>query len=161
VFEGEYVEQGEVISDGPLNPHDILRLLGETELARYIVNEVQEVYRLQGVGINDKHIEVIVRQMLRKVEITEQGESGFIIGEQVELPRALEEIDRLKAEDKMLPRYRRVLLGITRASLATESFISAASFQETTRVLTEAAVSGKEDDLREIGRASCRGRGWE
>jgi len=148
VFEGEYVEKGEVISDGPLNPHDILRLLGEIELARYIVNEVQEVYRLQGVKINDKHIEVIVRQMLRKVEITEQGESDYIVGEQVELPRVLDTIDALKAEDKMLPRYRRVLLGITRASLATESFISAASFQETTRVLTEAAVSGKEDDLR-------------
>ena len=148
VFEGEHVEKGEVVSDGPLNPHDILRLLGQTELARYIVNEVQEVYRLQGVKINDKHIEVIIRQMLRKVEITEQGESGFIKGEQVELSRVLNEMDRLKAADKMLPRFDRLLLGITKASLATESFISAASFQETTRVLTEAAVTGKEDDLR-------------
>ncbi|WP_111658268.1 DNA-directed RNA polymerase subunit beta' [Isoalcanivorax indicus] len=148
VFEGEHVEKGEVVSDGPLNPHDILRLLGQTELARYIVNEVQEVYRLQGVKINDKHIEVIIRQMLRKVEITEQGESGFIKGEQVELSRVLNEMDRLKASDKMLPRFDRLLLGITKASLATESFISAASFQETTRVLTEAAVTGKEDDLR-------------
>ncbi|MBZ2190442.1 DNA-directed RNA polymerase subunit beta' [Alcanivorax sp. JB21] len=148
VFEGEHVEKGEVISDGPLNPHDILRLLGETELARYIVNEVQEVYRLQGVKINDKHIEVIIRQMLRKVEITEPGESTFIKGEQAELSRVLIEIDRLKGNDKMLPRYDRLLLGITKASLATESFISAASFQETTRVLTEAAVTGKEDDLR-------------
>ena len=148
VFEGEHVEKGEVVSDGPLNPHDILRLLGQTELARYIVNEVQEVYRLQGVKINDKHIEVIIRQMLRKVEITEQGESGFIKGEQAELARVLTEMDRLKANDKMLPRFDRMLLGITKASLATESFISAASFQETTRVLTEAAVTGKEDDLR-------------
>ena len=148
VFEGESVEKGEVVSDGPLNPHDILRLLGETELARYIVNEVQEVYRLQGVKINDKHIETIIRQMLRKVEITEVGESSFIKGEQVEFARACEEIERLKREDKMLPRYDRLLLGITKASLATESFISAASFQETTRVLTEAAVTGKEDDLR-------------
>jgi DNA-directed RNA polymerase subunit beta' len=148
IFEGESVERGEVVSDGPLNPHDILRLLGEAELARYIVNEVQEVYRLQGVKINDKHIETIIRQMLRKVEITEVGESSFIKGEQVEYARLMEEIERLKAEDKMLPRGERLLLGITKASLATESFISAASFQETTRVLTEAAVTGKEDDLR-------------
>ena len=148
VFEGETVEKGEVVSDGPLNPHDILRLKGETELARYIVNEVQEVYRLQGVKINDKHIETIIRQMLRKVEITEVGESAFIKGEQVEYSRVLEERDRLTADDKALPDCQRMLLGITKASLATESFISAASFQETTRVLTEAAVTGKEDDLR-------------
>ena len=148
VFEGEKVEKGEVVSDGPLNPHDILRLMGEAELARYIVNEVQEVYRLQGVKINDKHIETIIRQMLRKVEILEVGESSFIKGEQAEYARVMEEIERLKAEDKMLPQYERLLLGITKASLATESFISAASFQETTRVLTEAAVTGKEDDLR-------------
>ena len=148
VFEGEYVEKGEVISDGPLNPHDILRLRGETELARYIVNEVQEVYRLQGVKINDKHIEVIIRQMLRKVEVTEKGDSSFIKGEQVELSRVLDESDRLSAEKADTPQWGRMLLGITKASLATESFISAASFQETTRVLTEAAVTGKEDDLR-------------
>ncbi|MFN3714935.1 MAG: DNA-directed RNA polymerase subunit beta' [Alcanivoracaceae bacterium] len=148
IFEGESVERGEVVSDGPLNPHDILRLLGEAELARYIVNEVQEVYRLQGVKINDKHIETIIRQMLRKVEITEVGESSFIKGEQVEFARFMEEIERLKADDKLRPRGDRLLLGITKASLATESFISAASFQETTRVLTEAAVTGKEDDLR-------------
>ncbi|ASK35149.1 DNA-directed RNA polymerase subunit beta' [Alloalcanivorax mobilis] len=148
VFEGESVEKGEVISDGPLNPHDILRLKGQVELARYIVNEVQEVYRLQGVKINDKHIETIIRQMLRKVEISEVGESHFIKGEQAEYARVMEENDRLKAEDKMLPQFQRLLLGITKASLATESFISAASFQETTRVLTEAAVTGKEDDLR-------------
>ena len=148
VFEGESVEKGEVVSDGPLNPHDILRLLGVTELARYIVNEVQEVYRLQGVKINDKHIETIIRQMLRKVEISGVGESSFIKGEQVEYSRVREAIDQLKGNDKMLPHFERLLLGITKASLATESFISAASFQETTRVLTEAAVTGKEDDLR-------------
>ena len=148
VFEGEHVEKGEVVSDGPLNPHDILRLMGEVELARYIVNEVQEVYRLQGVKINDKHIETIIRQMLRKVEITELGDSSFIKGEQVEYARLMEENERLNGDDKMPARGSRLLLGITKASLATESFISAASFQETTRVLTEAAVTGKEDDLR-------------
>ena len=167
VFEGEHVEKGEVVSDGPLNPHDILRLLGETELARYIVNEVQEVYRLQGVKINDKHIETIIRQMLRKVEITESGDSTFIKGEQAEYSRVLEEIDRLKPEDKELPQCQRLLLGITKASLATESFISAASFQETTRVLTEAAVTGKEDDLRGlkenvvVGRLIPAGTGYQ
>ncbi|MDF1822967.1 MAG: DNA-directed RNA polymerase subunit beta' [Alcanivoracaceae bacterium] len=167
VFEGEHVEKGEVVSDGPLNPHDILRLLGETELARYIVNEVQEVYRLQGVKINDKHIETIIRQMLRKVEITESGDSSFIKGEQAEYSRVLEEIDRLKPEDKELPQCQRLLLGITKASLATESFISAASFQETTRVLTEAAVTGKEDDLRGlkenvvVGRLIPAGTGYQ
>ncbi|MEP1895605.1 MULTISPECIES: DNA-directed RNA polymerase subunit beta' [Gammaproteobacteria] len=148
VFEGEHVEKGEVVSDGPLNPHDILRLMGEVELARYIVNEVQEVYRLQGVKINDKHIETIIRQMLRKVEITELGDSAFIKGEQIEYARLMEENERLNGDDKMPARGSRLLLGITKASLATESFISAASFQETTRVLTEAAVTGKEDDLR-------------
>tara|TARA_A100001391_G_scaffold183147_4_gene150102 strand:- start:134 stop:1540 length:1407 start_codon:yes stop_codon:yes gene_type:complete len=148
IFEGEHVEKGEVVSDGPLNPHDILRLMGEVELARYIVNEVQEVYRLQGVKINDKHIETIIRQMLRKVEITEVGDSAFIKGEQVEYARLVEENERLASEDKMRVLGQRLLLGITKASLATESFISAASFQETTRVLTEAAVTGKEDDLR-------------
>ncbi|MDR5867795.1 DNA-directed RNA polymerase subunit beta' [Halomonas koreensis] len=148
VFEGETVEKGEVISDGPSNPHDILRLLGIAELAKYIVAEVQDVYRLQGVGINDKHIEVIVRQMLRKVEITDAGDSEFIPGDQVELVRVLEENARLANEDKFPAKYQRLLLGITKASLATESFISAASFQETTRVLTEAAVTGKRDYLR-------------
>ncbi len=148
VFEGETVEKGEVISDGPSNPHDILRLLGVAELAKYITAEVQEVYRLQGVGINDKHIEVIVRQMLRKVEITEAGDSSFIPGDQIELVRVLEENARLAEQDKFPAKYQRLLLGITKASLATESFISAASFQETTRVLTEAAVTGKRDYLR-------------
>jgi len=148
VFEGETVEKGEVISDGPSNPHDILRLLGVAELAKYITVEIQDVYRLQGVSINDKHIEVIVRQMLRKVEITESGDSTFIPGDQVELARVLEENSRLETTEKFPAKYQRLLLGITKASLATESFISAASFQETTRVLTEAAVTGKRDYLR-------------
>jgi DNA-directed RNA polymerase subunit beta' len=148
VFEGEYVEKGEIVADGPFAPHDILRLKGVPALANYIVNEVQEVYRLQGVKINDKHIEVILRQMLRKVEIVDAGDSGYINGEQVERARILEENDRLVASGKEAARFEPVLLGITKASLATESFISAASFQETTRVLTEAAVSGKVDHLR-------------
>ena len=148
VFEGEYVEKGEIVSEGPLSPHDILRLKGIEELANYIVNEIQEVYRLQGVKINDKHIEVIVRQMLRKVIITAAGDSNFIKGEQVEYVSFLEENERLQAEGLVVAGGERELLGITKASLATESFISAASFQETTRVLTEAAVTGKRDYLR-------------
>lgn len=148
VFEGENVERGEVIVDGAPDPHDILRLLGVAPLANYIVNEVQDVYRLQGVKINDKHIEVIVRQMLRKVEVTNTGDTKFIKGEQVDRPRVLEENERVLAEGKLPASYVILLMGITKASLATESFISAASFQETTRVLTEAAVSGKCDDLR-------------
>jgi DNA-directed RNA polymerase subunit beta' len=148
VFEGEAVTKGEVVSDGPPNPHDILRLKGVAALADYITNEIQDVYRLQGVKINDKHIEVIVRQMLRKVEIIEMGDSDFVKGEQAEYVRVLEQNERLRAEAKQPARYVRELLGITKASLATESFISAASFQETTRVLTEAAVTGKLDTLR-------------
>ena len=148
VFEGEHVEKGEVISDGPLTPHDILRLKGVSELARYIVNEIQEVYRLQGVKINDKHIEVITRQMLRKVEVTEVGDSARIRGEQVEYRDLTDENEKLREEGLQPAKYERQLLGITKASLATESFISAASFQETTRVLTEAAVTGKADSLR-------------
>ncbi len=148
VFEGEHVEKGEVVSDGPENPHDILRLKGVNELAKYIVKEIQDVYRLQGVGINDKHIEVIVCQMLRKIEVTMPGDSDFIKGEQLEYVKALEENERLEAEGKVPMKFERVLLGITKAALATESFISAASFQETTRVLTEAAVTGKRDYLR-------------
>ena len=148
VFEGESVEKGEVISEGPFSPHDILRLKGIAELAKYIVNEIQEVYRLQGVKINDKHIEVIVRQMLRKVIITSPGDSTLIKGEQVEFTTFLEENERLQAEGLVTASGERELLGITKASLATESFISAASFQETTRVLTEAAVTGKRDYLR-------------
>ena len=148
VFEGENVEKGEVVSEGPPSPHDILRLKGIKELAKYIVNEIQEVYRLQGVKINDKHIEVIVRQMLRKVIITSSGDSSLIKGEQVEYTALLEENERLLAENMVAATGERELLGITKSSLATESFISAASFQETTRVLTEAAVTGKRDYLR-------------
>ncbi|WP_432471208.1 DNA-directed RNA polymerase subunit beta' [Amphritea sp. HPY] len=148
VFEGETVQKGEVISDGPSNPHDILRIKGVTKLAEYITTEIQDVYRLQGVGINDKHIEVIVRQMLRKVDITTSGDSSFITGEQAEFHKVIAENQRLEAEGKITAKYDRVLLGITKASLATESFISAASFQETTRVLTEGAVTGKKDYLR-------------
>ena len=148
VFEGETVEKGEVISDGPSNPHDILRLLGVVELAKYITNEIQDVYRLQGVVINDKHIEVIVRQMLRKVEIADPGDTTLLSGDQVEITQVLEENEKADAADKEPARFERLLLGITKASLATESFISAASFQETTRVLTEGAVTGKRDYLR-------------
>ncbi|MDP1708649.1 MAG: DNA-directed RNA polymerase subunit beta' [Gammaproteobacteria bacterium] len=148
VFEGEHVDRGETIVDGPPIPQDILRLLGVPALANYIVNEVQDVYRLQGVKINDKHIEVTVRQMLRKVEITDPGDTRFLKGEQTERTRLLEENRRIQGEGKMPATFEPILLGITKASLATDSFISAASFQETTRVLTEASVSGKVDDLR-------------
>ena len=148
VFEGESVEKGEVISDGPSNPHDILRILGVEALANYITSEIQDVYRLQGVVINDKHIEVIVRQMLRKVDVVSGGDTSLIKGDQIEYTQLLEENEKAEAEDKMPAQFERVLLGITKASLATESFISAASFQETTRVLTEGAVTGKRDSLR-------------
>jgi DNA-directed RNA polymerase subunit beta' len=148
VFEGENVTKGEVIADGPENSHDILRLQGVDSLAKYIVNEIQEVYRLQGVKINDKHIEVICRQMLRKAEITDMGDSSFVKGEQVEYTAILQENEKLVLEKKRPAKFERLLLGITKASLATESFISAASFQETTRVLTEASVTGKADYLR-------------
>ncbi|MEM7080710.1 MAG: DNA-directed RNA polymerase subunit beta', partial [Pseudomonadota bacterium] len=148
VFEGEQVERGETVCDGPLSAHDILRLKGVPELAAYIVNEIQEVYRLQGVTINDKHIETIVRQMLRKVEVTKSGESELIRGEQLEYNQIKAINDALSEEGREVAQFQRILLGITKASLATESFISAASFQETTRVLTEAAVTGKQDWLR-------------
>ncbi|CAA2929299.1 DNA-directed RNA polymerase subunit beta' [Arsenophonus endosymbiont of Bemisia tabaci] len=148
VFGGERVERGDVISDGPESPHDILRLRGAHSVARYITNEVQEVYRLQGVKINDKHIEVIVRQMLRKVTIVDAGSSEFLEGEQVEYARVKVANRKLEQDGKVPAIFSRDLLGITKASLATESFISAASFQETTRVLTEAAVAGKRDELR-------------
>jgi DNA-directed RNA polymerase subunit beta' len=147
VFEGERVEKGDIVVEGNPNPHDILRLLGIEKLAEYIVDEVQDVYRLQGVKINDKHIETIVRQMLRKVEIKASGDTGLIKGEQAEYAHVLELNEKAREEGKVEAAYERVLLGITKASLATESFISAASFQETTRVLTEAAVSGKRDKL--------------
>jgi len=148
VFEGEHVTKGETIVDGEPSPQDILRLLGVEPLAAYLVKEIQDVYRLQGVKINDKHIEVITRQMLRKVEITDQGSSKFLNGEQVERQRVIEENARLTTRNELIARFDPVLLGITKASLATESFISAASFQETTRVLTEAAVRGTKDNLR-------------
>lgn len=148
VFEGEHVERGEVLVEGALNPHDVLRLLGVNALANYLVNEIQDVYRLQGVKINDKHIEVIIRQMLRKVVIADPGDTNLIKGEQVEYGVLRQENQRLAREGKITARFEHILLGITKASLSTESFISAASFQETTRVLTEAAVSGKYDELR-------------
>jgi DNA-directed RNA polymerase subunit beta' len=148
VFEGEHVERGETIADGEPNPHDILRLQGIEPLANYLVREIQDVYRLQGVKINDKHIEVIIRQMLRKIEIIETGDTAFLRGEQMDRARVLEANDRVTKEGKLPAIADPILLGITKASLATESFISAASFQETTRVLTEAAVRGMRDDLR-------------
>ena len=146
--DGQVVNKGEVIVDGPADPHDILRLKGVEELARYISNEVQDVYRLQGVKINDKHIEVIVRQMLRRVTIVDPGETRFIVGEQLERAEILDENDRVTAAGKRPATFDYMLLGITKASLSTDSFISAASFQETTRVLTEAAIMGKRDELR-------------
>jgi DNA-directed RNA polymerase subunit beta' len=147
VFEGEQVQKGEVIADGELNPHDILRLKGIAELASYMVKEIQDVYRLQGVKINDKHIEVIVRQMVRKVEISHPGDTRLLRGDHMERARVVEANEKAAAENKMLATYEPMLLGITKASLATESFISAASFQETTRVLTEAATRGSRDEL--------------
>ena len=148
VHEGQVVNKGESIVDGPADPQDILRLLGVAELARYIVDEVQDVYRLQGVKINDKHIEVIVRQMLRRVVVENVGDTTYIAGEQVERSALLDVNDALRAADKIPATFTNLLLGITKASLSTDSFISAASFQETTRVLTEAAIMGKRDELR-------------
>ena len=148
VHDGQVVNKGEMIVEGPADPHDILTLKGIEELAIYIVDEVQDVYRLQGVKINDKHIEVIVRQMLRRVQITNPGDANFITGEQVERSKLYDENDRVIAEGKTPAQFDNVLLGITKASLSTDSFISAASFQETTRVLTEAAIMGKVDTLR-------------
>jgi DNA-directed RNA polymerase subunit beta' len=148
VHDGQVVNKGEMIVEGPADPHDILHLKGIEELAIYIVDEVQDVYRLQGVKINDKHIEVIVRQMLRRVQITNPGDTSFITGEQVERSKLYDENDRVIAEGKQPAQFENILLGITKASLSTDSFISAASFQETTRVLTEAAIMGKVDTLR-------------
>jgi len=165
--DGQIVNKGEVIVDGPIDPHDILRLLGVEALARYVTDEVQDVYRLQGVKINDKHIEVIVRQMLRRVNIVDAGQTYFIAGEQVERAELLDENDRVIALDKDPATFEPVLLGITKASLSTDSFISAASFQETTRVLTEAAIMGKRDNLRGlkenviVGRLIPAGTGFE
>jgi DNA-directed RNA polymerase subunit beta' len=148
VHEGQVVNKGESVVDGPADPQDILRLLGSEELARYIVDEVQDVYRLQGVKINDKHIEVIVRQMLRRVVVESVGDTNYIAGEQVERSEMLNTNDALRADGKIPATFTNLLLGITKASLSTDSFISAASFQETTRVLTEAAIMGKRDELR-------------
>jgi DNA-directed RNA polymerase, beta' subunit len=148
VHDGQVVNRGETIVDGAVDPHDILRLQGIEALARYIVQEVQEVYRLQGVKISDKHIEVIIRQMLRRVNIVDSGETEFITGEQVERGDVMAANEKALEEGKEPARYENVLLGITKASLSTDSFISAASFQETTRVLTEAAIMGKQDELR-------------
>ena len=148
VFEGEQVTRGEMIADGEPNPHDILRLQGVTRLADYLVREIQDVYRLQGVKINDKHIETIIRQMLKKVEVSDPGETGLLPGENLERSRLLDLNEHATSNDKQVAQAEPLLLGITKASLATESFISAASFQETTRVLTEAAVKGLRDDLR-------------
>ncbi len=147
VHEGERIKAGEALMDGSSNPHDILTILGEKALAKYLVDEVQEIYRLQGVRINDKHIEVIVRQMLRRVRIKEVGDSDFLIGDQVEKWRFEEENQRVLAKGAEPAIAEPLLLGITKASLSTDSFISAASFQETTKVLTEAAINGKVDQL--------------
>ncbi|MCV2503194.1 MAG: DNA-directed RNA polymerase subunit beta', partial [Neisseriaceae bacterium] len=148
VHDGQVVNKGEMVVSGSSDPHDILRLQGIEPLTRYIVQEVQEVYRLQGVKISDKHIEVIIRQMLRRVNIVDAGDSDFIVGEQVERTDLVIANEKLMAEGKEPAKYEDVLLGITKASLSTDSFLSAASFQETTRVLTEAAIMGKRDDLR-------------
>ncbi|QJC38648.1 DNA-directed RNA polymerase subunit beta' [Enterobacteriaceae endosymbiont of Donacia fulgens] len=148
IFEGELINKGDIISDGPESPHDILRLRGVNAVTNYIINEVQDVYRLQGVKINDKHIEVIIRQMLRKATITKMGDSNFLEGEQLEVSIIDRENKKLNDQGKNIARYNRDLLGITKASLATSSFISAASFQETTRVLTESSVAGKSDELK-------------
>ena len=168
VFEGETVSKGEMIADGPESPHDILRLRGVAAVANYIVNEVQDVYRLQGVKINDKHIEVIVRQMLRKCEILDAGDSTkFLEGEHAEVSHVRLENDKLRAQGKKEIKYRHILMGLTKASLSTDSFISAASFQETTRVLTEASVEGKVDELRGlkenviVGRLIPAGTGYK
>ena len=166
VFEGETVTKGDVISEGSLSPHDILSLKGVEELTEYVVNEIQDVYRLQGVEISDKHIECILRQMLRKVEVTDSGDTDLIIGDQLELSEVLEQNKKASSDGGIPAKFKRLLLGITKASLATESFVSAASFQETTRVLTEASVTGKIDKLRGlkenvvIGRLIPAGTGY-
>jgi len=158
VREGEYVRAGEALMDGPTNPHDILAVLGEKALSAYLVNEIQEVYRLQGVGINDKHIEVIVRQMLRKVEIRDPGDTRFLAGEQVEKYALEQENKRISSEGGQVATYAPLLLGITKVSLSTDSWISAASFQETTKVLTEAAINSRTDHLRGLKENIIMGR---
>jgi DNA-directed RNA polymerase subunit beta' len=158
VREGDRVRVGEALMDGAANPHDILRVRGEKDLAKYLVDEVQEVYRLQGVKINDKHIEVIVRQMLRRVRVVDVGDTRFVVDEQVEKWAFEEENKRVLAEGGNPATGEPLLLGITKASLSTESFISASSFQETTKVLTEAAVRGKTDYLRGLKENVIMGR---
>jgi DNA-directed RNA polymerase subunit beta' len=158
VQEGERVKAGEPLMDGPRNPHDILAVLGEKELQKYLVDEIQEVYRLQGVNINDKHIEVIVRQMMRWVKVEDVGDTEFLLEEQVDKFRFREENERAVARDGKPATGRPLLLGITKASLSTDSFISAASFQETTRVLTEAAIRGSVDQLRGLKENVIMGR---
>ena len=158
VQEADRVRAGEPLMDGPSNPHDILSVLGEKALHSYLVNEIQEVYRLQGVNINDKHIEVIVRQMMRWVKVEDVGDTEFLVDEQVDKIRFTEENERIIADDERPATGRPLLLGITKASLSTESFISAASFQETTRVLTEASISGKVDHLRGLKENVTMGR---
>jgi DNA-directed RNA polymerase subunit beta' len=158
VQKGDRVKAGEILTDGAVNPHDILRIEGVKALAGYLVNEVQEIYRLQGVRINDKHIEVIVRQMLKRVKIAEFGDSSFLIGDNIERFRVLDENQRVVAAGGKPANYEPLLLGITKAALSTDSFISAASFQETTKVLTEAAVSGKVDHLRGLKENVIMGR---
>jgi len=156
--EGEFVSAGEALMDGPRNPHDILQVLGEKELQGYLVNEIQEVYRLQGVDINDKHIEVIARQMMRWIKVEDVGDTEFLLDQQVDKFRFEEENERVASEGGQPATGRPLLLGITKASLSTDSFISAASFQETTRVLTEAAISGKVDYLRGLKENVIMGR---
>jgi DNA-directed RNA polymerase subunit beta' len=158
VREGEYVKAGEALMEGPTNPHDILAVLGDKALSAYLVNEIQEVYRLQGVLINDKHIEVIVRQMLRKVEVQDAGDSRFLAGEQVERAAYEEEIQRVAKEGGQTATSAPLLLGITKVSLSTDSWISAASFQETTKVLTEAAINSRTDYLRGLKENIIMGR---
>ena len=158
VHEGDQVRPGEPLMDGSSNPHDILRIEGEQELAKWMVDEVQEVYRLQGVKINDKHIEIIIRQMLRKVRVTTVGDTDFLVGEHVDKVRFDEANARMEAEGREPAAYEPLLLGITKASLSTESFISAASFQETTKVLTEAAIWGKTDHLHGLKENVIMGR---
>jgi DNA-directed RNA polymerase subunit beta' len=158
VQEGEHVKAGEPLIDGPLNPHDLLAVLGEKYTQAYLVNSIQEVYRLQGVNINDKHIETIVRQMMRWVKVEDVGDTSFLLEEQVDKFRFREENDRIIREGGRPATGRPLLLGITKASLSTDSFISAASFQETTRVLTEAAISGKVDYLRGLKENVIMGR---
>ena len=158
VLEGDYVRAGEPLMDGSANPHDILRIRGIKELAKYLVDEVQEVYRLQGVSINDKHIEVIVRQMLRQVSVTQVGDSNFLLGEHVEKWRFEEENRKIIEKGGKAAIGEPLLLGITKASLSTESFISAASFQETTKVLSDAAVAGKIDFLKGLKENVIMGR---